>query len=151
MRAINHALTGAIIGLTVTEPLAAVPAAILSHYICDAIPHYGPATSKTHEVKTRMFRDLLYADIMLCFGLVIILTMLRPQHWLLAIVCATAAAAPDGLSFNNYFKVRRGLKWQPGRYVKFAWAIQWFERPIGAVVEVAWFAGAVILLVPFLR
>ena len=33
MRATNHALTGAIIGLTVQNPWVALPAAFLSHFV----------------------------------------------------------------------------------------------------------------------
>jgi hypothetical protein len=34
--------------------------------------------------------------------------------------------------------------------LKFAADIQWFQRPIGAVVEVAWFAAMVVAIKPFL-
>ncbi len=151
MTAVNHALTGTLIGLLIGQPLAAIPLAVASHFICDALPHFGTGLPKKVVLKSWAFRDYLFAEAFLCFLLVVVLAILRPQHWLLAAVCAFAAASPDFVSAKGYLKVRRGLDYQPGRYVKFASDIQWFERPIGAVVEVAWFAGCVILIAPFLR
>lgn len=151
MRAINHALTGSIIGLIVAEPLAAIPLAVLSHYVCDVIPHFGRQLSVGEELRSNFFRNLLYADAVLCFGLVAVLAVVRPVHWPLAVVCAFAAAAPDFLSANRYMRIRSHRPWHAGRYSHFAAAIQWFERPIGAVVEVAWFIAGIVLLAPFLH
>lgn len=151
MRAINHALTGAVIGFAIGEPLLAVPVAVASHYVCDAIPHFGLNLPMAQELGGKLFRNLLYLDVVLCFGLVVILAVLQPQHWLLAAVCAFAAAAPDLLSINRYRAVLRHRPWQGNAYSRFAHNIQWFERPVGAVVEVAWFAAAIALLWPFLR
>ncbi len=151
MRSINHALTGAIIGLVVSEPVVAVPAAVLSHFICDAIPHYGAGLPNNEELKTPLFRKLLYVDTLLCVGLVAILAVLRPERWLLAAVCAFAAASPDLLSLNRYIRVKAHRPWRASMYAKFAHGIQWFERPIGAVVEIAWFIAGLIIVIPFLR
>jgi len=151
MTAVNHALTGTLIGLVIGQPLAAVPLAVASHFVCDALPHFGTGLPDTVVLKTRAFRDYLFAEAFLCCLVVAALAAFRPEHWLLAAVCAFAAAAPDLVSIKRYLKNRRGLKYRPGRYAKFASDIQWFERPIGAVVEVAWFAGCIVLLAPFLR
>ena len=151
MRAINHALTGAVIGFVVHEPFVAVPVAVASHYVCDVIPHYGAGLSGNQELKTPLFRKLLYVDAVLCAVLVAVLTIQRPSYWLLAVICAFAAAAPDLLSLKRYRRVIGNRSWRAGIYSKFAHAIQWFERPIGAVVEAAWFTAALIILIPFLR
>ncbi len=151
MRAINHALAGALIGLMVSQPEIALIAAVVSHYICDAIPHYGSSAAGVTELKSRAFRDSLYADAVACFVLVVVLAVLHPRHWFLAAVCAFMAAAPDFFSINRFLAVRQGKKWRPNAYSKFASGIQWFERPIGGVVEVAWFVATVCLLVPLVR
>jgi hypothetical protein len=151
MTAINHALTGTAIGLLVGQPLLAVPLAVGSHYVCDVLPHFGTGLPDKVVLKSNKYRDYLAVEAGLCFLLVVGLAGFRPQHWLLAAICAFAAAAPDLLSINKYLAIRRGRRWQPGRYVRFASAIQWFERPIGAVVEVAWFVAALVIIVPFLR
>ena len=146
MTATNHALTGAIIGLTVQQPLLALPLALLSHFVLDVLPHYGSNLPQEVLLKTKGFRYYLYVELVLCMLLVAVLVAAQPAHWFLAAVCAFVAAAPDLLSINRYFKVRTGSSWKPGWYSRFASAIQWFERPIGAIVEVAWAAGAIAIL-----
>ncbi|HSX45413.1 MAG TPA: hypothetical protein VLG27_00220 [Candidatus Saccharimonadia bacterium] len=155
MRAINHALTGALIGLAVGEPSVAVPAAVASHFVCDAIPHYDglPARPtplmKQRWIHSKLFKKLLVADAALCLVLVAVLADLEPAHWLLAAVCAFAAAAPDFLWIPR-FLARKAKPQKLTGFNKFAGGIQWFQRPIGAVVEVAWFIAAIILIAPFL-
>jgi len=150
MRAINHALTGAAIGLLVEEPIIAVPLAFVSHYICDVIPHYGGGKAKREELNSQTFRLLILIDFCLCVGLVVVLAVYRPRHWLLAAVCAFVATSPDLASINLYRNARNGKPLTMNRYIKFATGIQWFEKPIGAVVEVFWFIALIIILVPLI-
>lgn len=151
MTATNHALTGAVIGLVVGQPLIAVPAALASHFVCDALPHFKVNLPDKILLKTRGFRNYLIADASLCVLLVIALAIFQPQHWLLASVCAFLATSPDLLWINKYLKTRRGQHWKRSAFGKFAGNIQWFQRPIGAVVEIAWFAAGVTILLPFFR
>ncbi len=154
MRAINHALTGALIGLGVGQPLLAMPLAVASHYICDAIPHYDADLTHmtlTQWLKSKKFRALLYADTLLCFALVILLVTEQPIHWWLAAICAFLAASPDLLSIPLYIRANSSKSLGLGGYNKFNLALQWFQRPIGAVVEVTWFVGACVLLSTWLR
>ena len=149
MTATNHALTGAIIGLVVGEPLLALPLALVSHFVCDAIPHFGSRHSEA-TIKTKTFQNYLVVEVALCFGLVLGLAFFRPDHWLLAAICAFLATSPDLLWINRFRTLRQGRRWRPGWFSKFAAGIQWFQRPIGAVVEVAWFLGALVLIAPFI-
>jgi len=148
--ATNHALTGAVIGLVIGQPLIAVPAAVVSHFACDALPHYGRADSEK-AIKTNGFRNYLIAEAALCFLIVLVLTLIKPEHWLLAAVCAFLAASPDFLWINKYVTIRSGHSWRPNAFSRFAIGIQWFQKPMGAVFEIAWFTAAIIILVPFLR
>jgi hypothetical protein len=151
MRAINHALTGAIIGFVVAEPLTALPIAVASHYVMDVIPHHGiDIDDKPKLLRTNFFRNLIYVDVALCAVLVGVLAICHPRYWLLAAACAFAAAAPDFLSVNRYYSAIKHKPWKPGWYTAFASKIQWFEHPIGAFVEVAWFTAALIILIPML-
>ena len=146
MIATNHALTGAIIGLSLNQPLMAVPLALMSHFVMDALPHYGSNLPDTVLYKTKIFRNYLVLEAIVCFLIVVTLALMRPENWILGSVCAFVAAAPDLASINHYVKLRYGKLWQPGLYVKFAGSIQWFQRPIGWVVELTWAVGAVIIL-----
>lgn len=151
MTAVNHALTGTVIGLVVGEPLVAIPAALASHFVCDALPHFGSNLPQAARLKTNNFRNYLVLEAALCFLLVVGLAIFQPQHWLLAAVCAFLATSPDLLWINKYLKVRRGKNWKRNAYERFAGGIQWFERPVGAVVEIAWFAAAIVIIIPFVR
>jgi hypothetical protein len=151
MRAINHALTGAVIGATVAEPAIALPLAFFSHYVCDAIPHYGGGRPEEEELNSTSFRSLLLIDVVLCGLLVLILVLYRPTHWLLMAVCAFLAASPDLFSISRYKSARKHHKPHLNLYQQFASDIQWFERPIGAVVEVAWLIAMLIILVVIIR
>lgn len=151
MTATNHALTGAVIGLVVGQPLIALPAALASHFICDALPHFGSSLPDKVRLKSIGFRNYLVLDASLCVLLVLSLAIFQPQHWFLASVCAFLATSPDLLWLNRYLKARRGQNWKWNSFAKFAGGIQWFQQPIGAAVEIAWFIAAVIILIPFLR
>ena len=146
MTATNHAMTGAIIGLSVHQPLLALPIALLSHFVLDAIPHYGSHLPQEVLLKTKGFRQYLFIELLLCVALVVVLGTVQPKHWLLAAICAFVAAAPDLLSINRFLRVRMGKSYHPNVYSRFASAIQWFEKPSGAVVEVAWAAGCIVIL-----
>lgn len=151
MTAVNHALTGTVIGLVVGQPLIALPAALASHFICDALPHFGSKLPAAARLKTNNFRNYLILEAALCMLLVLCLAVLQPQHWFLASACAFLATSPDLLWINRYLKVRRGRHWKRNAYERFAGDIQWFERPIGGVVEIAWFIAAVLVILPFIR
>jgi hypothetical protein len=150
MTATNHALTGAIIGLAVGQPAIAVPAAFASHFVCDALPHYGSA-KPDKTIRSAGFRNYLVVEALLCFLVVLILAIARPPHWQLASLCAFLAASPDFFWINKYMTIRAGRTWHPNAFSRFAVGIQWFQRPIGAVVEAAWFIAAVAILVVFIR
>ncbi len=139
MRAINHAVTGAVIAVASGNAWLAVPAAIASHFVLDAIPHHGDA----HKVPdSQSFTNTLIADALLCIGLVAVLSVWQPSHWQLASVCAFLATSPDLMWIGRFRNARRGLK--PPRFntiMRFHSQIQWFQRPIGVVTEVAWFIG----------
>jgi hypothetical protein len=150
MRAINHALTGAVIGLSVSDPVIAMPVAFLSHFALDGLPHFGER-KKDHGSKN--FRDLLILDALLCFGLVLLLAIWQPKHWLLAGSCAFLATSPDFMWVGKYLRARAGRKEHVAKNVviRFHGKIQWFERPIGLFVELAWAPAMVLLLVDLTR
>lgn len=140
MRAINHALTGAAIGLAVGNPAVAAPAAFLSHFALDAIPHYDTDEDNSKKLRSAWFRKLLLADAVLCGLLVAGLVLSRPNHWLIAAICAFLATSPDFMWLNGFIKANTGRKVPPHKnlFVKFHSKVQWFTSPIGALVEATW-------------
>lgn len=148
MTATNHAVTGAVLGLALANPAVALPVAFFSHYVLDALPHYG--NDKPGYLTSNTFRNYLRIDALLCVLLVIVLAILQPQHWLLACICAFVATSPDLLWINKYLKARSGKPWEASSYSRWAIKIQWFEKPQGAFVEFAWFSLAIALLLGFL-
>jgi hypothetical protein len=145
MTATNHALTGAFIGLAIVNPLIALPLALLSHFVCDAIPHFG---SGHDHIEANWFKRLLIADISLCVVIAGVFATARPAHWFLAIVCAVLATSPDAMWLPRFIRARRGLlPMSPvPLLLRFHGAIQWFERPPGAAVEIVWAAAFITML-----
>lgn len=150
MTATNHALTGAAIGLIVGQPILAIPLALVSHFVLDAIPHFAFSNEPESVLATDLFRNYLVIEALVCFLIVCFLFATQPVNWLLAAVCAFVAASPDFLHINKYIKKRQGKRWQPSKFSKFAADIQWFQRPIGGVVEIAWCIAMIIIISQFI-
>ncbi|HSX23855.1 MAG TPA: hypothetical protein VLE74_02030 [Candidatus Saccharimonadales bacterium] len=144
MTATNHALTGALIGLSVHQPVVAIALAFLSHFLLDAIPHYGSPKGAT----ARGFATYLMSDASLCFLLVVILLVAQPVGWIAAVVCAFVATSPDFMWVGEFLGAQNGKKPKKPTYAlaRFHNWVQWFERPVGWVVEAAWAIGATMLL-----
>lgn len=144
MIAINHAATGAIIGLSMANPFVAGVAAFLSHFVCDGLPHFG--SSDQSFITSTRFKAMLIVDTLLCVLLVLLLAISQIDAWLLAAMCAFLATSPDLWHIKSFIYARAGKAYHPGRIARFSSDIQWFQRPIGAFVELAWFVGATTLL-----
>jgi len=152
MMAINHALTGAVIGLTVTKPVIAIPLALVSHFVCDALPHFGVQASGSTWLSSKRFARLLVVDMLLCVALVAVLFATGPAHWLVASICAFVATSPDAFWLPMYIRTLKGQKQvvRPNWFMRFAAWIQWYERPLGALVEATWFSAGIVFLLAYL-
>ena len=147
MTATNHAITGALIGLLVGQPAVAIPAALVSHFVCDAIPHYGNPDPKT--LWSSGFKRYLVLDASLCGLLVGFLALYQPKHWILAALCAFIATSPDFYWLRKFIYANKHHRPAPMNKLDSllgSEGIQWFQRPIGAVVEIAWVIGGLTLL-----
>jgi hypothetical protein len=153
MTATNHAVTGAIIGTMVANPVLALTLAFLSHFVLDMIPHFGVGKESDNFIKSRKFAIYLVADAALCLVLVLGLAIAHLHMWWFIAICAFVATTPDFGSINRWWQARHGRlkQWKPGPFIRFASKIQWFEHPIGALVEVVWFASSLTLLISLLR
>lgn len=145
MTGTNHALTGALIATAVGNPIAAVPLAFASHFVLDAVPHYGEELAKR---STLMRKVWLVDGTFLLVGLVI---LIFTQNWL-AMLGAYAAISPDFVWIYRYIfeekwgtlppTKKRGLN-------KFHSWIQKYETRKGLVFEIIWFVGVAYLCAKF--
>ena len=145
MTATNHALTGSLIGLTVSQSVLAVFLALMSHFVLDAIPHYSDDQNK---IGSQGFKYYLIVEASLCFAIVVLLAIFRPADWQLAAVCAFVASSPDFMWAPAYWRTRQGLPFALPKHkiALFHAKIQWFARPIGVFVELAWLVGSASLV-----
>ena len=147
MRAINHALTGAVIGVMVSVPEVAIPMALVSHFALDTVPHFGIDRQK--DITRSWFQKLLILDAFLCVTLVAIIVTVRPKGWLLIAVCAFVAAMPDFMLIPRFYRAKRyGNTSSTTHYalMRFHDDLQ-TEKPAGAVLELLWLPAMVLLLV----
>jgi hypothetical protein len=127
MTGFNHVLTGIAIAVIVKHPVAAPLLALLSHFVLDALPHFGGP--EWFERWGKPLRRMVIADATLCLLSVVGGIMLFPNIWAIILVCATAATLPDWLWIFYYkYKIRH-------RFFEWHLQIQRYERPWGGYVE----------------
>lgn len=134
MTTTSHALTGAMIAKVGKRPYLVIPLAFLSHFICDMIPHFGLGMTFGSPV---MFIWLL-CDGLTALGFAIFLLKKGVSNPVLLACAGFAAMSPD-LAWLYY-----GLQGNLHNFAamdpvsRFHATIQWFQHPIGILVEVAW-------------
>lgn len=150
MTAPNHAITGALIGLSIPTLWIAIPLAIASHFVLDALPHYDvPGETDEGRINSKQFVYVqLLGGFMLCLLLVMALWVFHPEHWLGAAVCAFAAASPDLLSIPRFISVKqRGIDpTQKYWFWRFHRNIQKNTGEQYAPVEIIWASVGVMIL-----
>jgi len=154
MTAPNHALTGAVIGLVVSNPALALPLAFLSHFACDAIPHYdSPGEDGPRRFNSKRFvYEFLVIGAALCLAIVLLLAVARPRHWLVAAICAFLAASPDLFWIPRFLYARRTYteKLQWNWFLQFHSWVQWKTGPKLIWLELVWFVGFSAILATYL-
>lgn len=151
MTASNHVLTGATIAVAAQDPWVVVPAALASHFVLDAIPHFGVYS---HDAKLRnqslLFRYVVLMDVLITAALLIFLPLvLSPfMHWWVVLLGMVFAFLPDAVWVKSYIRDEVKDRYQVAKH----WVtimhkrIQLFEKPIGIVVELVWFFGMSVIL-----
>ncbi len=143
MTATNHVLTGALLGLTIHQPLPAIALALISHFILDSLPHYGD----TNHVMKR-FLIVLSSDMTAASLLLMTLAVIQPPHWQLSLICAIVAASPDLMWLPGFTRDLRGMAAKPkGSIQQFHKNIQWGEKRQNYPAEIVWAGVCVLLLV----
>lgn len=134
MTATNHGLFGAVIAISLQRyPAVAIAIAPFTHFLLDAIPHFGDV-----DVRSSRYKYILGTDMVLA----VITTLLVAWAWseiaLLVVVCAFFAASPD-LMWIYYEYINPKLK-HVHLVPKFHSWIQWSQTRPGIVIEIIWFA-----------
>ena len=143
MTGLNHVLTGTVLALSIKNPVIAPLVSLLSHFILDAIPHFGNFTS-IYAPYTKVFKRYLAVE---AIGITLILVfalIFFTSSWWLIFVCSFCAIAPDifWLIEKRLLPENRFRK----MFYRLHQGIQWKERPWGWIIEVPYAALMVILL-----
>ncbi len=135
MTAANHVVAGAVIATAFKNPVVALPLAFMSHFLLDALPHYG---IKDHT--TPKFVYILSLDFAVATSFLLALALLQPQGWQYFLLAAVVSASPDLMWLPRWINELRSRENRPLRGLsKLHSSIQWSERPWGALIEVAAF------------
>lgn len=145
----NHILAGALIGLAVKEPVLALPLAFGSHFVMDAMPHFGYKGNRGYGEALKHRLSYWVGIISLITTVLVVALLIFNQLWL-ALAAGIVAALPDLLGIYNYRKYEKHSQQAHGMlkaaHVQFHRAIQWCERPWGVYVELVTFASLFLLL-----
>lgn len=140
MTATNHIATGALIGTVIGKPWLAFPVAFLSHFLLDALPHFGTeAPNVLARNADPLFRRVLTGDVILS---VVTLTLLVYGRRWVPLLCGLVAYAPDvAWLYRGYFENKTGVHKQRNWFNEFHRRIQRYEKRWGIYVEATFFIG----------
>jgi hypothetical protein len=95
MTATGHALIGAALAMKITNPWLGIPLAVVSHFVCDKVPHWDPMTDKTKPMKLVIIQTI--GDVLVGFFLVwaIFIALFHAPSPLYVFLMAFAAQSPD--------------------------------------------------------
>lgn len=140
----NHAVTGALIALVIKEPAAVIPLAFASHFVLDALPHFGNNDSRV-SAKKRL-QSYVRFELAGIIGIAL-LAVSGVYGWNLVLLASLLAASPDTVWLYRYARYHRKGREPamslPSRIHK---KIQWCERTWGVYVEVPYFMLCYTLL-----
>ena len=145
MTATGHALIGTVIAAKIGNPALAIPIALGSHFLADAVPHWDTGTNR-HK-KSRL-RFVFESTIDLSFGFIlswILIVWLFPSTSLLyAFVIIIVSQLPDWLTAPYLF-----LNW---KFPPFSWVYEFQKKfdtekqlPWGVINQVAVLAALIFL------
>lgn len=143
MTATGHALVGTVIAAKVGNPALAIPVALASHFLCDALPHWDTGYAREKKSKARFVTESAI-DVLLGFVLAYLLIVLFfPSTSLFyAFLIIIVAQLPDWLTAPYLF-----LDWN---FPPFTWIYECQKKfdssiglPWGAINQVV----AVVALV----
>lgn len=142
----NHLLTGAALAKFLPLPIA-IPLALASHFVLDAVPHFGFSKDTEWSFRqVKIWRSVLVADI--CTAVAISIWLISSHHvsWFLV---GLVAYAPDIFWIYRFTIEEKFGKLPPtkgNRFIQFHRGIQKYERLWGGFVELGYAIGAIALI-----
>ncbi len=138
MTGLNHALTGATVAAAINRPLLSLPAALVSHFLVDMIPHWN------YGIKPHTRRQVvMLADLSLSIALLVVLASTVNATPYIVFFGGLLGILPDFMWMNFFINGNVDVVRRPknliNRIRKFHLAIQWSETSWGIYVEAAWF------------
>ncbi|MDQ3123957.1 MAG: hypothetical protein M3Q14_04735 [bacterium] len=133
----NHFLSGAVIGLSVSQPVLALPLAFLSHFVLDMVPHFGFEGWGDNALKRKYFVFWTVVKLDIIFLTIALIFLAMNREWL-AIGAGVIAVSPDfSWIYRFIYKQNFGRLPIPPRnkYDSFHKRIQWYEKLPGAIPE----------------
>lgn len=152
MTVTNHALAGALIAGLIASPAVTIPLAFVSHYVLDALPHFGIAVVGD-DVRSRntqtLFKWVTRVDVALLVAALVFVPIAFQSrlHWPVVLGCMVAALSPDAIWGYRFIRELKTGKLGPKSWFsRFHNWIQWGECRLGLIVDVCWFAACTVLL-----
>jgi hypothetical protein len=141
-------LAGAVMAAGLQQPFLVVPLAFASHFVLDVLPHFGiNEPDVTIRNRHPLFRYIVVIDTILAITLLALLPFLAGSvSWWILGLGMLCAWGPDALWVAHFVRHLRGRPAQHNRFTHFHQRIQWFERPVGLIVELVWFAAMGVFL-----
>ena len=138
MTGLNHAVTGALVAASINKPALALPAALLSHFAADAVPHwdYRLPGGVNGRIKV-MALDLTLS----LTALALLAITVDATPWIV-VAGGLLGILPDTMWLRFFITgrpaIHGGEKSLINRLRRFHSWIQWSETPSGLLVELAW-------------
>lgn len=147
MRAVVHVAAGAAIVATIQNPWISLPVAVLSHFVLDALPHYGDIKAHRAQQLAEQ-RWAVPLDALAALVVLLAIVIVYPdQPWLVALGGVLCASPDIGHVFPFVRYLRTGDA-SPARdwLSRFHDKIQWCERRWGIAVELPFLAVMLYVL-----
>lgn len=143
MTATSHALIGTVIAAKIGNPALAIPIAIASHVVADAIPHWDTGTNRSKKTFRRMFTDTFF-DVVIGFVLsYLLLFLFFPKTNLgYAFIIIIASQLFDWITSLYYFFHIKAFKFAYSFQKKFNNDL---DLPWGAVIQIILIVALVFL------
>jgi hypothetical protein len=140
MTATGHALIGTVIAAKIGNPALAIPIALGSHFLADALPHWDTGTNREKKSKTRFVVESTI-DLLLGFILswVLIVLLFPSTNLLYAFIIIIVSQLPDWLTAPYLF-----LDW---KFPPFTWIYE-LQKKFDTEKQLPWgFINQVVVVV----